>query len=330
MSLPDFSLYFTRERELPGEPVFAKYRRVEEDTYHAWPAVSNSILKAPTPAHMLYEVKGGEPAKTSDAGEEAKVVGTLTHWATLEPHRLKQLINPATFSQVAMECPTKGLATKEAILCRRDNPGKLVLRVEHIVEAIQLEKVIERTAAAFNLLRVPAHKEISGFAFLEGIWRKWRVDFLPSEGSAEFLLDVKTTRQPISGDYGKRKWISECWKMGYWNQMAFYLHHHEMTTGMRPKAWKWVVVSKADSVYCARVFTCANPHDKNPLYAQSMIKTAREILGLDPSDSPGRLAMFREAATRTAEAQKAGDPIDERLLWEGTENEEETEIGYRV
>lgn len=312
----DFSPFFDRDAVPPGEFLTEgqrKYRAVEAEEYHAWPALNNSLLKEPSPCHMLHSLmKEEKDDYGSAASAEAKTIGTLVHWATLEPHKI------STIREHVIECETEGLTTKKAKQQREENPGKLLVTAEHVQQAYRLREAIEMHGEASNILSKPAEKEASGFLFEEGVWRKWRVDFLPH--THESLVDVKTTRVEIVGEHGKRNWISECWKNGYWLQAAWYLHHHEMLTGMRPRWWTWIVVSKAEPFYC-RVFHMENLSPKNPFYGASMIAKARGIIGLDGAE---RLSKFVSAAQETRMAVGGGKPLTSHLLrqiWEACENE---------
>lgn len=325
--LPDFAPYFDRAAVLPGAPASAathigrKYRTVEAATYHAWPAVNAGLLKEPTAAHMLHSLREEENDHyASAAGAEALTVGTLTHWATLEPEKIHD------FNSHIVLCPTKGLATKEAASVRAANPGKLLVGPEHARIAYALREAIEAHHEARELLSQPGLREASGFLFEDGLWRKWRPDFLPLDHSA--IIDVKSTRVELAGDYGKQCWIRECWSNGYWGAAAWYLHHHEQLTGMRPARWIWIAVSKCEPFY-ARVFTMENVRPDNPLYAQSMLCRARQMIGLDGAS---RLTAFVDSASRTRTAAENGTKLDARTLrqlWEANENEAPgPEIGF--
>lgn len=318
--LPDFAPYFDRAAALPGERIEGrKYRAVPAATYHAFPALNAGLLKEPTAAHMLHCLREDEAdACASASGAEGKTIGTLVHWATLEPEKIHD------WNAHAILCPTKGLATKEAATVRAANPGKLLVGPEHARIAYALREAIEAHHEARELLSQPAIREASGFLFEGGLWRKWRPDFLPHDHSA--IVDVKSTRVELAGDRGERLWESECWSMGYWLQAAHYLHHHEMLTGMRPAEWIWIAVSKCEPYYC-RVFRMPNTRPESGLYATSMVGRARQIIGLDGA---ARLSAFVDAACRTRTAMENGSQLtsrDLRQLWEAHENETGRVIG---
>lgn len=319
--VPNFAPYFDRAAALPGALIAGrKYRDVPAPLYHAFPAVNAGLLQGPTAAHMLHHLREeDEDHYASDAGAKALTVGTLTHWATLEPDKI------AHYNDHCVLCPTKGLATKEAATVRAANPSKLLVGPEHARIAYSLREAIEAHHEARELLSQPGLREGSGFLFAEGLWRKWRPDFAPHDHSA--LIDVKSTRVELAGDYGKRQWISECWSNGYWAQAAWYLHHHEMLTGFRPAHWIWIAVSKCEPFYC-RVFKMENFRPENPHYGQSMICRARQTIGLDGA---ARLTAFVDAANRTRTATENGTTLGQRELrnlWEACENESDgPEIG---
>ena len=310
--------YFDKAVELPGSPHdwLKGYRDVENDTYHAFPALSAGLMKEPSAAHMLHYMNGAK-----SFSEEAKAVGTLTHWAVLEPHKIRHL------KEHVIECTTKTLNSKAAEELRLANPGKLVITGDHLIEAVELRRAVAMSTQAGRLLAAPGVDEASGFLFSGGVWRKWRPDRVQSDHTR--ILDVKTTRFPLVGVRGKLKFISQCWELGYFIQAAWYLHHHELATGFRPNCWTWIVVSK-DAPYHCRCFTLDNRKPTHPLYAGSALQKARQLLGLEPGNDVDRLAVWMSSAGQTDAAIKRGQtlsPETMRALWPACEDDEDDSIG---
>lgn len=315
----NFAPYFDKSAELPGAPVrgLNGYRDVPEATYRAFPALNQSLLKKPSACHMLHSLT--EP---DTIGKEAAAVGTLTHWAVFEPQKILNLM------QHAVECETRTLDSKAADRQRGENPGKLVCTGDHLRMAADLRKAVLMHDLAQRLLKEPGHNEVTGFHFAEGIWRKWRADRVQSDHRR--ILDVKTTRFPLCGPRAVAKWESECWEHGYWIQAAWYLHHHEAATGIRPNAFTFIVVSKEPPLHC-RCFTVRNYEPDHLLYAGSALQRARQLIGLEGGNDVPRMAVFTDSARQTIATAQSGQPLTPELLralWPAEENEtEEPEIG---
>lgn len=315
----NFAPYFDKSADLPGVPIqgMRGYRSVPEATYRAFPALNQSLLKKPSACHMLHSLT--EP---DTIGHEASAVGTLTHWAVLEPHKILNL------HAHAVECETKTLDSKAADRQRAENPDKLICTGEHLRLAADLRKAVLMHDRAQQLLREPGHNEVTGFHYEEGVWRKWRADRVQSDHRR--ILDVKTTRFPLCGPRAIGKWESECWERGYWIQAAWYLHHHQEATGIRPNAWTFIVVSKEPPLHC-RLFTVRNYAPDHPLYAGSALQKARQLIGLEPGNDVPRMAVFLDSARQTIAAAERGQNLTPELLraiWPAEENEtEEPEIG---
>ena len=321
----DFSRYFQPESPVTQfQPAkLRNYYTIPEEDYHRIHAVSASTLKPATAGHMLDQLTTPEvDVYDNDSRAEAFTMGRLAHWAALEPHKL----DPANHLEWMVACPTSGLGTKGARSTRDSHPGKLLVTPEHIAKAAALLRAIRGHDEAQRWLTIPAANECSGVVRAGGVWRKWRCDRVAFDHSV--IVDVKTTRHNVAGARGVRKWISECWDMGYFLQAAWYLHHHELATGFRPARFVFVVVSTG-APYHARAFECENVHPDAAHYHRDMpLAKARRILGLDASDDGiTRLDMFLKSARETATEQQAGRPLTPeilRQLWPITEDDTAT------
>jgi hypothetical protein len=322
----DFQPYFATDHAgtayapLDG---FRGYREIPEPQYHRLPAISATTLKCPTAGHMLDKLTAAEVDVYDNAARaEAFTMGRLVHWAALEPHKLR----PDNHLAHMVASPTDGLGTKAARATRDANPGKLLVTPDHIRKAVALLDAIQGHPEASHWLSQPGERECSGLIRSGGVWRKWRADLALRSHRA--IVDVKTTRHCVAGARGVRKWISECWDMGYWIQAAWYLHHHELATGMRPGSFVFVVVSTGEPFH-ARCFEVENvPTDAAHYHPDMPLAKARRILGLDPGDEGiTRLDMFLKSARETAVEQAAGRPLTPailRQLWPITEDDTST------
>lgn len=299
------------------------YRDIPEPQYHKLAAISATTLKCPTAGHMLDKLTAAEVDVYDNAARaEAFTMGRLVHWAALEPHKLL----PENHLAHMVASPTDGLGTKGARATRDANPGKLLVTPEHIRKAVALLEALRGHAEASHWLSQPGAREASGLIRSGGVWRKWRADLALKNHRA--IVDVKTTRHCVAGQKGVRKWISECWDMGYWIQAAWYLHHHELSTGMRPGSFVFVVVSTSEPFH-ARCFEVENtPQDAAHYHKDMPLAKARRIIGLDPADDGiTRLDMFLKSARDTATEQAAGRPLTPailRQLWPITEDDTST------
>jgi len=301
---PDFSGYISK----PGPEIPKGYFNLEENLYHAFPAVSVGVLKETSAASMLHNRT--KPAEDSDE-KAALVLGTLTHMACLEPWKFSK----EHYKQYFAICPTKGLDTKAAADARENpvNKGKLLVTEELLTTAWRIRREgIETNPDALKYLNSP-----NGMCEATGIvWdpvhmcrRKWRVDYLPMSGRsyADFILDVKTTRKPL------HDFEFEAKRMGYVIQGAWYLDSHELLTGHRLDYWRWLAVTTTEP-YMSRLFYMRNLKPTDPLYEKSQLQQARQRLGLDPSGKLGRLTQFL-SSVREHEATRMDTPeMDFRTL----------------
>jgi len=316
---PNFTSYFLASQgaELPGVPAAVKgYRTVEAANYHAWPALNASLLKEPSACHLLHHLCEPETDHfAAPSRAEAFTVGTLVHWACLEPDKIKN------YPLHMVLCETDGLGTKAAQRQRLANPGKLLVTAQHIEQAQALRRAVWMQSEAAQLLKRPGVNELSGFSFHAGIWRKWRPDRVLLDGTR--MIDVKTTRVELVGKRGIMDWERECWKMGYFLQAAWYLFHHELATGVRPNAFTFVAVCSGEPHH-ARCFTLENFPSDHPLYTGSALQKARQLLGLEEGADVDRVAVFTDAARQTIAAVQSGQELTPELLrtlWAAEEHE---------
>ena len=314
---PDFSGYISK----PGPEIPKGYFNMPEDQYHAYPAVSNGVLKESSSAEMLWNRT--KPPEDSDE-KEALVLGTLIHAVVLEPWKFA----PDEWHKHYVESPTKGLGTKAAEETRAANPGKLLVTSELLTKAWRIRREgIETNPDALKYLDSPnGIKEATGIVWdpIHSCRRKWRIDYLPMSGRsyADFVLDVKSTRKPLH-DF---EW--EIVRMNYHLQAAWYLDCHELLTGHRLTYWRWLAVTSFEP-FLSRVYYMRNLKPTDPLYEKSKLQMARQRLGLDPSGKLGRLTQFLNSVREHEVARLENQKLDFRALrniWPGYEFTEEIEV----
>jgi len=261
--------YFDPAQPLPlGEQwkpgVFLKLPEAE---YRAFPGLNASLLKNPTAAEMWHSMTAPPEDKWGTESECAKwTVGTLVHWAVLEPWRF------ADFDQHIAISPTKGLATDRAKRVREAYPDKLVVSPEHIELALKCRQALEMNDVVRLMLEPPGGREVSLFCWDKSLesWRKARFDFIPFE--SDYLLDVKTTAFPPP------QFPKEARKLGYHFQAQWYLDTWEMLTGERRRWFRWVVVNKSEP-FMSQVWEVENVPRGHVARQRSPLGAADEIVG---------------------------------------------------
>jgi len=292
--IPDFAPYFDVNTPLPGvrNKAWKGYMLdVPEPVYRRQPALNASTIKSHTPCEWLYEMMFGSSINPEDAA-----IGTVCHWAALEPWRFDNWRDHMAL------CRTNGLSTKAAVEDRLNNPGKLVVTPEIIETAYATLNAVRSSPEAMALLngcdpedsralKSEVAKEVTGIVWDEAfqIWKKWRVDLLPQK--LLYMLDIKTTIVHPS------QWRREAIKRGYIDQAVYYTHCHYKLTG-EWRDWAWIVLTKKPPYMC-RVVRMRNLTHDDPMYEGSLWKDARERLGLDESLQMGKIPKFVNAARET-------------------------------
>lgn len=299
--------YFDPELPLPAGEQWKPgvFLKLPEAEYRAFPGLNASLLKNPTAAEMWHDMTAPPEDKWETESTAAKwTVGTLVHWAVLEPWRY------AEFDQHIILSPTKGLATDRARKVREAYPDKLVVSLEHIEMAAKCRKTLEMNDVVRLYLQPEGAQEVSLFAWdktLE-VWRKARFDFIPFE--SDYLLDVKTTAFPPP------QFPKEARKLGYHLQAQWYLDAWEMLTGERRRWFRWVVVNKSEP-FMSMVFEVENVPRNHVARQRSPLGYADEIMGK-------RAAIWCTSAWEMIDRAKYTETFSESLIracWPAYENE---------
>jgi hypothetical protein len=319
----DFAPYFDWNHPLPaprstgpGSKGYCLGLPMED--YRAFPGVNASLLANATPREMLHDMLQPEEEGVS----EAMTLGTLLHWAALEPWKF----DAEHRDDHMMLCATEGINTKGAKAQREANPGKLLVTPKLVLAAHQCREALTHPKA-MQYLGQDVLREVSGFVWdgPNNVWRKGRYDLLPTKGN--WIGDLKTTRRPL-GQFEK-----DVKEYRYAEQAAWYLDLHFLLCGERKERFVWIVVTNHEP-FMFRVFCMGNRKPTDPFYnppngKPSSICNARQRLGLDDSGRLARLPMFVNAAQQTIALKESGANLTPKLLqgiWEGYENETPEEI----
>ena len=317
---------------LPGTiiPGTGGYRRVKAAEYHAFPAISSSLLKKETPAEMFKYLT------EEDDDTDAKITGTLVHLATLEPETswaeffavADIPINPKTGEPFGQKTKKASAAWESAKL---ENPGKIIVTPEtfhgYMEETKALQVALSCNDDAMSEL-TDVHTEVSGFLFHPRwqCWLKWRLDVLPKH--CRHLVDVKSTsRSP-------KKFKQDIWQWGYNIQATLYGHCHEMLLSklnLSVTRFIFLILSKPDK---ARPAMCRVGELPLVPGISPITDTARKILGLPEGLS--RIDVFLECLRNYIDAgcptvpgtdadgmtpERAQATKEIRRIWPAYENE---------
>jgi len=282
----------------PGTLTKWGYRVCSDLDYHAFPAISNGLIKCPTLAEMYAYLT--RPHQQT----EALAMGTLADMAILTPNE------PWTERFAAADIPINpktgeayGPATKKAASAIAEaqaaNPGKFVASVDEIrsmtVELRQLTDAFQRSALCRQSLE-GALLQVSGFLFHPRwqCWVKWKPDVLPTraEKAGWGIADLKTTRRhPLQFE-------RDCSEFDYWNQAGWYAHCHETALALQGLALRvsffdFLVVSKPDDGRRPRPAMARKI--RVPLDPELNLYMAGFQRRVFPADGMGRVEMFLAA-----------------------------------
>lgn len=165
----------------PILPAPGVHLNVAESDYRAWPAPSQSILKAGETALDMHHAMTQESEPT-----RAQIVGTALHWAFFEPARFTE----RCVTEPPVNKRTKdGKAELDAFYAA--NAGRLILDEDEAAQVRTWAEALREHPAAKYLLDLPGESEASL------LWTdketgesvKARIDRLPTEGP---IIDLKT------------------------------------------------------------------------------------------------------------------------------------------
>lgn len=271
------------------------------DVYAKMPSLNASMLKKPTAAEMLHEMRSPEERQCDMTESRATsfAQGEAIHKAILEPHLFEDGVN-----EYFQYSPTKGLVTKAAIEAFNADPTRPLVTEDIIDTAKRVRDAVFAHHFAAQLLAAPGHNEATVETWDEEVqvMRKCRFDRLPGKG-ASFILDIKSTADSLA-DWTVLKNVK---KFGYHMQAKWYLDTLRMATGDDRQQFFFIFVTTSEPHMC-RVFE-VNVDMPEP----SLLTSAAAI-------NAHRTAMFcnsaREFIQRVQEKHK--NPLG---AWEAFENE---------
>lgn len=302
----------------------ANDKAVTFEEYCEIPALNASVLKCPTPAHMLFSL-------TEDEDEEEKQhfkIGRLVHLASLEPDRFHDSI--AKIPEDAPKKPTKAQinAKKPALETIQSiqfwehftttNAGRTVLKADELDQVEQMRDALLAHHQIRELLQCPGHTEATIEVWDDEmqVMRKMRYDKLPGAG-ADFLLDVKTTRKELNINALKYEILG----MGYHLQARYYMDGLNLASADKRKRFYFPFVRSAPP-YIARLveLNVNTPGNDNPLLVARDLLYANEDVARESRLPIGRMPMFIGAAREFL--QRVGENHPKPFgAWEGYENE---------
>lgn len=186
------------------------YRNVPAETYHAWDAVSCSLLKQlrKSPAHALYHM-----TKPDDETTEALTAGTAIHDAILLADR---------FATRYVRKPDGMTFTTKDGKAWRDSQSKelTILTGDQYDAATGIAATIRANPKIAPLFASEKNHEVSIVwnDHLTGMICKGRIDTFTGFGGASTHIDIKTTTN--AAPFAFR---SDIVKYGYFLQAAMYL-----------------------------------------------------------------------------------------------------------
>jgi len=286
-------------------------------------ALNASVLKKPTPAHMLHTI-------TEDEDEEEKLhfkIGRLVHMAALEPeqfygHVLKlpsDAPKKPTKAQVNAKRPS--VETIENIdwweRFRAESEGRTVVKEDELDSIEQMRDALLRHHQIREMLQCASRKEATIEVWDEEmqIRRKARYDLLPGAG-ADFLLDIKTTRKELDMNAIKYEILGR----GYHLQAQYYIDTLNLASNDKRKRFYFPFV-KSSPPYVARLawVDAKDPGEDSPLAKAKALLYASDV-GPNSPLPLGRMPMFINAARECLRriCENHADPMG---AWEAYEFE---------
>lgn len=191
------------------------------ERYQSLPGLSASGLKefAKSPAHYQYWLKNG--GKTSKAME----IGSLLHTMVLEPNKL--------YEQYAFFDGERRMG-KAYEGFYHEHKAKIILLKRDLVECQAIANAVLNNLEVRRLLS-EGQAEVS-MTWENGVNGKGRIDYLhPSH----ILIDLKFVEDASPTGFAKSFYNYKWHWQAYW-----YMIGYELSTGIRPAAFKFIAVEK--------------------------------------------------------------------------------------
>lgn len=318
MNPPDYLPLFQR---LPNfferrpTSILAGDKAIGFEAYSELASINASLLKEPTPAHMLNCMLEGH--KDSPALD----LGQLVHTAILEPERFASSYillpddAPKKPSERQINAKKPSSSTIEAIAFWEDfnerAAGRIVADTEAIDKVEQMRDAVYKHHFARSIIEAPGRNEATVETWDEEmqVMRKARYDRLPGAG-ANFLLDIKTTRHEL------HPWaiLSEVRSRGYALQAKFYVDTLNLAANDKRGQFYFIFV-RNEAPFICRVFEL-----NAGLPGANLLTDAESLLYGQDNTQPGRLPMFVNAA-REFIRRVQENHVSPLGAWEAFENE---------
>ena len=220
---------------MPAPEADGLYEDVAEADYHAWNAMSQSLLKpmleGRTPAHVKW-------AATHPGGEtDTQRFGSALHVKVLTPELYEEKVTVS---------PTFGRKKDEQAAKAQwwaDNIGKTVITASQANMVEAMAKAVWEHPAASELLTADGPTEVSGIVRLGDMPCKFRMD--KWVGDLGLILDLKSTADAALPAFEK-----SVLNYGYYVQAAWYTHMAEQL-GLEPRAFALICAEKEAPWLCA-------------------------------------------------------------------------------
>lgn len=279
--------------------ILSNDKAITFEAYTEIPALNASVLKKPTPCHMLH-------ALTQDDDEEEKdhlKIGRLVHLAALEPDRFYGHVMKIPTD--APKKPTKAqINAKKPSLETLEKIGfweefKLKAEGRTVVEEEELDNIEQMRDALFahhkikELLACPGHTEATIETWNPEIevMQKARYDKLPGAG-ASFLFDIKTTRRKDLSIWDMKTDIRS---LGYHLQARWYIDTLNLAANDVRKQFYFAFVSNQPP-YIARLAELNVNTPEGMLLSARDLCYANEDVAANHNLPIGRAPMFINAA----------------------------------
>jgi exodeoxyribonuclease VIII len=217
---------------------------MNNEEYHAHPAISKSHLDLIARSPMHYWARYVDPNRVAPEATAAMLLGSAVHTYVLE---LDTWDSRYVTMPEGIDRRTK--AGKESFAAFQEFAGdRITISRDDTDLVIKMSSAIYSHPAASMLLNLPGKAETTYMWFddVTGLHCKCRPDWISNDGS--ILVDIKTTEDASLNEF--RRSIA---KFNYHNQAAWYLNGVEQATGKRPDQFLFICVEKRHP-HCVAVY----------------------------------------------------------------------------
>lgn len=217
------------------------HSRVPAEEYHGLPGVSISRLKEMKRSPLHYQYRLANPMQTAPLR-----LGTAAHCAVLEPERFQRQF--ALWNRRGANgnlCPRNGQYYEAFVAA---NPGKTYITEDEGLDAIAIGRAVRADVCAMKYLE-SGEPEVTMQWTLESnsllrqlipiqVSCRGRADWLTRIEGEPYLIGLKTTKDCRPMLFG-----TQCARLSYHMQWAFYFDGYRTITGNTPKMKEIVVES---------------------------------------------------------------------------------------